>query len=865
MSLDSRPELSPLLRPRVEQLFTEKQQRVYRETDRMFAVLMFCQWIFGVAVTLYSSPLTWSGTLSTVHPHVWAAVFVGGAIAGVPILLAWTRAGAPVTRYTIAVGQMLQSSLLIHLTGGRIETHFQIFGSLAFLAFYRDWRPLVPATLVVILDHGLRGEFWPESMYGTPLVNHWRWLEHAGWVVYEDIVLVVSCIRARQGLWNSARRTAALESSEGDLAGSYRISTDGRVLACNEAFATILGFSSRYDVIGFNTTTMHGSPEERQRYINLISTKHQLTQHESVAIRRDGIRIDLLENAIGQFDEQGRLVEIRGFVLDITERKRQEAELAHARDAALESARMKSDFLANMSHEIRTPMNGVVGMSALLLETPLSTEQREFTQTIQSSADSLLTIINDILDFSKIEAGKLTIEVTDFDLAPAIEGAVDLLAERAAAKELELAVQIAHDIPTSLRGDATRLRQVLTNFVSNAVKFTDRGEVVVRATLAQESADDVIVRIEVSDTGIGIPKAVQPKLFEAFVQADGSTTRKYGGTGLGLAICRRLVELMDGEIGLTSTPGVGSTFWFTTRFGRAQTPAAVAVEVASLHDRRMLIVDDNATNRKILHHQLANWGVADFAVASGAEALAALREAAAARQPFDLMILDHHMPEMDGPMLAAAVLADPSIARTPMVMMTSLGHYDADKLRAVGIAVRLIKPVKQTQLGETLARVLDGATRRPAVTIAEAATPPALRPASVRAKRTRILVAEDNPVNQRVILLQLRQLGYAADAVGNGHEAVAAIANQAYDIVLMDCQMPELDGYQATQQIRQQEQIRAQGNGAVRMPIIAMTAHALAGDRDKCLAAGMDDYVSKPVKTAALADVLLRWDTVRAT
>jgi CheY-like chemotaxis protein len=498
-------------------------------------------------------------------------------------------------------------------------------------------------------------------------------------------------------------------------------------------------------------------------------------------------------------------------------------------------------------------------------------EQREFAQTIQASAESLLTIINDILDFSKIDAGKLSIEQADFDLASVIEGSADVLAEGAAAKDLELALQIAHDLPTAVRGDATRVRQVLTNLISNAVKFTERGEVVIRATRERESVNDVVVRIDVSDTGIGIAPAVQSKLFEAFVQADGSTTRKYGGTGLGLAICRRLVELMGGELGLTSAPGVGSTFWFKVRFDKQPTPSAMAAmtvaELATLRDRRMLIVDDNATNRKILHYQLMNWGIAHHAVESGRDALAALRAAVAVGQPYDLLILDHHMPEMDGPMLAEAVRADAGIARTPMVMMTSMGHYDPEKLREAGIMVRLLKPVKQAQLRATLARILsetETARRAPAVPVVPTSTSPTpmlttKAPAPISEKPTRILVAEDNPVNQRVILLQLRQLGYAADAVANGHDAVAALVEQAYDIVLMDCQMPELDGYQATRQIRAQEA------GRMRVPIIAMTAHALAGDRDKCLAAGMDDYISKPVKTAALAEIILRWDTAKTT
>ena len=406
---------------RIEELFHQNQQRVYRQTDRMFAALMVAQWVFGIVVAVVVSPRTWIGAASTIHPHVWQALFLGGVITMFPVLLAWLRPGEALTRYAIAVGQMSMSALLIHLTGGRIETHFHVFGSLAFLAFYRDWRVLVPATLVVVADHALRGAFWPQSVYGSPVVSQWRWLEHAGWVVFEDTMLVVSCVRARAGLWHSARTTAELESSEGDLAGNFLVANDGRVLACNEAFAQILGFQAKDDVLGFDVTLLYSNPNDRSAYLDRLQRQRRLMHHESSLTRRDGMAIDVLENAIGAFDEEDRLIEIRGFILDITERKRQEMELARARDAALESARLKSEFLANMSHEIRTPMNGVVGMAGLLVDSRLTDEQREFALTIQSSADALLTILNDILDFSKVEAGKLTFETLDFDLEQAIE------------------------------------------------------------------------------------------------------------------------------------------------------------------------------------------------------------------------------------------------------------------------------------------------------------------------------------------------------------------------------------------------------------------------------------------------------------
>ena len=850
----TRPLAPSLCGRRIDEVFAERQQVIFKQTDRMFAVLMALQWVFGIAVAFWLSPKTWAGPVSAIHPHIFAAVFLGGAISGFPILLALTRPGRPTTRYAIACGQMCTSSLLIHLTGGRIETHFHVFGSLAFLAFYRDWRVLVPATLVVVADHFVRGAFWPQSVYGVAAVSAWRWVEHGGWVVFEDIVLVSSCVRGTRELRASAERTVELESSEGDLAGNFLTAVDGRMLACNEAFAAILGFASKEDALAANATSFYEDAASRARYLEQLQSGKRLTHYESTIVRRDGSRIAVLENAIGAFDEQGQLVEIRGFILDITARTRHEEELGRARDAALESARLKSEFLANMSHEIRTPMNGVVGMAGLLLDTELTEEQREFAGTISTSADSLLTIINDILDFSKVEAGKLTFEILDFEPGPTIESAVDLLADRATGKNVELTVLVERGVPPALRGDAGRLRQIVVNLVGNAVKFTERGEVAVTVSLERETASDAVVRVEVRDTGIGVPAGVQALLFEAFTQADGSTTRKFGGTGLGLAIARRLVELMDGEIGVRSIEGQGSTFWFTARFDKAtaavQTPAAA---VPSMAGRRVLVVDDNATNRSILHYQLASWGVLADCVSGGAEALAALHAAADLELQYDLAILDCQMPGMDGVMLARAIKAEAALARIPLVMMTSLGLHDDNELREAGIAMRLTKPVKQAQLHDLLARVL-AATGEVAIHVSAADAGPVVR------RRARILVAEDNVINQKVVLLQLRRLGYSADAVANGAEAVEALALIAYDIVLMDCQMPQLDGYEASRLIR-----RGESGGTRRVPIVAMTAHALAGDRDKCLEAGMDDYLSKPVKAGDLDRVLARWDATRST
>jgi signal transduction histidine kinase/DNA-binding response OmpR family regulator len=546
---------------------------------------------------------------------------------------------------------------------------------------------------------------------------------------------------------------------------------------------------------------------------------------------------------------QARTEELR---MEVSERRQAEVESRRAKQVAEAASRAKSEFLANMSHEIRTPLNGVMGMTDLALETELTPEQREYLSTVKMSADSLLTVINDILDFSKIEAGRIDLEVLDFNLRDCLEGTLKTLALRADEKGLELLCEVAPEVPDMVRGDSNRLRQVIINLIGNAIKFTNEGEVVLKVQLDATEGEDRILEFIVSDTGIGIPVEKQALIFEPFSQADTSTTRKYGGTGLGLTISSRLVEMMGGRIRVESLVGRGTQFHFTIRLGVVDARAIDIGEIASpelLRNVKVLVVDDNRTNLRILEGMLKRWEMKPTSVEGGEEALAQLSTARTAGEPFGLILTDMHMPKMDGFSLVENIRRRPELSTITIMMLTSAGHRgDAARCQELGVAAYLLKPIRQSELREAIARVLGAKEQKGAIPLI---TRYSLQDARDPATFLRVLLAEDNAVNQRLAVRLLEKRGHRVVVAGNGREALEALEKESFDLVLMDVQMPEMDGLAATVAIREKE------NGTdTHLPVVALTAHAMKGDRERCLTAGMDGYLSKPIRPPELDAIL---------
>jgi two-component system, sensor histidine kinase and response regulator len=647
---------------------------------------------------------------------------------------------------------------------------------------------------------------------------------------------------------------------------------DNTLQAANPALAEMHGYAAAAELVGLDFAELvDGSSRDKFTEIAGIVARDEHCIVELNHLKRNGEKFPVLVAITSVKDEKGKLLYYAGNTQDITERKKLEQELKQAHDEALKSARFKSEFLANMSHEIRTPMNGVIGMTGLLLDTELDAEQRKFAEVIRSSGEALLTVINDVLDFSKVEAGKLEFETLDFDLRETIESTIEILSDKAKSQFNEVTSLIYSQVPLALRGDAGRLRQVLTNLIGNAIKFTEKGEVIVRVKKESETERYVRLHFSVSDTGIGLSEETKNSLFEPFTQSDASTTRKYGGTGLGLAISKRLVEMMDGEIGVESVLGKGSTFWFTVQLEKqpeqAKEPEAKKEAFPNL---RVLIVDDNSVNREVLAHQTTSWGMITEEISSGGEVLPALENALSRGKPFDLILLDLQMPELNGFETAALLQKSDIKMIPPIILFSSLGARGHDeKAKQLGIAAYLSKPFRQEELFKCIKNVLEQNKKSPPADERELVTKFSLSGEERRRvepdfseihqtiggekRRKRILIVEDNPVNQTVAQTQLKNFGYRADVASNGLEALEAMKTIPYDLVLMDCQMPEMDGYEAT------AAIRAKNDAVAQTPIIAMTAHAIEGEREKCLHAGMDDYISKPVRKDILREKIEFW------
>ena len=627
-----------------------------------------------------------------------------------------------------------------------------------------------------------------------------------------------------------------------------------RFIRLNKALAKSFGLSELAQALGKTDFDFFSDEHARQAYADeqeVIRTGRPIQGIEEKETWPDGHVTWASTTKMPLRDAQGRIIGTFGVSRDITARKQAERELRDAKEAAETASRAKSEFLAMMSHEIRTPMNGILGMTELALDTPLSPEQREYLDAVKESAETLLTLINDILDFSKIEAGRLSLDSSEFDLQDTLSNTMRALATRADAKGLELTWETLPDLPPRLVGDPGRLRQILVNLVGNAIKFTELGEVDLRVEMDSQGEDWMALHFCVSDTGIGISRDKHRQIFEAFVQADSSTTRKYGGTGLGLAISTRLVKLMEGRIWLESELDKGSRFHFTAKFGLVKEPQLqlAPAEKVKLRGTPLLIIDDNATNRRILEAMLKRWAMQPTSVGSGEEGLVAMRRARDLGKPFPLILLDAQMPEMDGFTVVERIKQDPTLDGSTIMMLTSAGQRgDAARCRELGISAYLVKPIRRSELLEAMLLVLGKPSQRKA-------RPELVTRHTIREARSklRILVAEDSAINRELVVRLLQKQGHTVLAATTGGEAVDAWEKDAegFALILMDVQMPDLDGFQATAMIREKEKISGK-----HIPIIAMTAYAMTGDRERCLAAGMDAYVSKPIRREDLFETI---------
>jgi PAS domain S-box-containing protein len=690
------------------------------------------------------------------------------------------------------------------------------------------------------------GQLVDVEIYGVPLLVEEE--IRGGLVLYQDIR---AHVMAQKELRKSEEQFRTL--SEAAPVGIFRADANGQILYVNNRLAEMTGRPAEEVLSNGWITAIH--PDDRAQAASVWKTGTGMgmeLKDEYRFLTPEG-HVNWVEcESRAMHAPDGTLLGYVGVIEDVTKRRAAEYRLLVAKEAAEAANQAKSEFLANMSHEIRTPLNGVMGMTDLALDTKLTPEQREYMETVKLSADSLLIVINDILDFSKIEAGRIDLEAVDFNLRDCMEETLKTLAVRADEKGLELLCEIAPEVPEVVRGDSSRVRQVLVNLVGNAIKFTGEGEVALKVQADGESGEDRVLHFSVSDTGIGIPPEKQGLIFDPFTQADNSTTRKYGGTGLGLAISTRLVEMMGGRIWVESQVGRGTQFHFTARLGAADAKAIKVGSIAPpeiLRGVKVLVVDDNQTNRRILAGMLKRWDMKSTSAEGGEEALAQLSAAREAGEPYALILTDMHMPKMDGFTLVERIRQRPELSTATIMMLTSAGHRgDAARCRELGVAAYLLKPIRQSELREAIARVLGAREQDGAIPLI---TRYSLHDARDPRAFLRVLLAEDNAVNQRLATRLLEKRGHHVTVAANGLEVLDALTKESYDLVLMDVQMPEMDGIEATAAIRKKEK-----GSEIHQAVIALTAHAMKGDRERCLAAGMDGYLSKPIRPPELDELL---------
>jgi PAS domain S-box-containing protein len=660
-------------------------------------------------------------------------------------------------------------------------------------------------------------------------------------------------MRAEEALSEERKILRALIDNVPDF--MYVKDLECRFLVANLSVARQMGAKAPEELLGKNdfdfypreiATTFY---EDEQR---VIRSGQAEVNREEAGLDSQGNASQIMTTQVPLRDKNGRVTGLVGIGRDITHLKKVQDEMQNAREAAEAASRAKSEFLANMSHEIRTPLNGVMGMTDLALETDLTQEQREYLETVKMSGDSLLTVINDILDFSKIEAGKIDLEALDFDLRDSLESTLKTLAVRADEKGLELLCEVAPEVPEIVRGDSSRLRQIVVNLVGNAIKFTDSGEIAVKVQVEAREGTECVCRFTVADTGVGIPEDKRELIFKPFSQADTSTTRKYGGTGLGLTISTRLVQMMGGKIWVESEVGRGSQFHFTVRLEAADAKEIKLGTIAPpefLRGVKVLVVDDNRTNRRILEGMLLRWDMKPTPVDCAAAALTQLSSALEAGEPYPLILTDMHMPEMDGFALIEQIRQRPELSAATIMMLTSAGHRgDAARCQELGVAAYLLKPIRQSELREAVARVLGAREQEGAIPLI---TRFSLQETREPGACLRVLLAEDNLVNQRLAVRLLEKRGHRVVVASTGLEALQALEKESFDLVLMDVQMPEMDGLEATATIREKEK-----SSGLHQAVVALTAHAMKGDREKCLAAGMDGYLTKPIRPQELDQLL---------